>query len=189
MDKIKEFIKDYINIENTGLIAKWDVTKTDEEVDVLANKLSVFLHSYLSETTIARTGLEFDLDDEEDVEFTKIKMSKFVPRTLFQIKHYKNFELGYNLSQVVTGKDLYACYVSYPSEGGRDLYFSSIFYVSDTEEGRKIIYEKSFDSKKGEWYHPHEGEGLQVLDSGDLIAVEKYHAPEEETSLADYNKE
>lgn len=109
--------------------------------------------------------------------------------SLFQIKHYKNPVLGDALKRIVTGTNLYACYVSYPSKGGRDLYFSSIFYVAETNEEQKIMYEKSFNSDTGIWYHPVDLDTVTVIDEGKLIATEKYQAPEEATSLVDYNKE
>ncbi len=93
------------------------------------------------------------------------------------------------MKHTVTGDDLYACYVSYPSKGGRELYFSSIFYLSETNEGLKIIYRKSFNSDIGIWYHSHDLEAAQVINPGKLIEVEKYQAPEEATSLAEYNKD
>ena len=52
----------------------------------------------------------------------------------------------------------------------------------------KIIYEKSFDSDIGKWYHPVDVDVVTVISEGNLVAVEKYQTPEEETSLADYNK-
>lgn len=97
--------------------------------------------------------------------------------------------MGDALKRIVTGKDIYGCYVSYPYKGGRDLYFSSIFYVAETNEGLKIIYKKSFNSDAGTWYHPVDLDTVTVIDEGQLIAVEKYLAPEEATSLEDYNKE
>ena len=48
---------------------------------------------------------------------------------------------------------------------------------------------QSFDSDKGIWYHPVDLDTVTVIDEGQLITVEKYQATEEETSLADYNKD
>lgn len=127
--------------------------------------------------------------EQDELKLYAKNSEKAIPRTLFQIKQYKGFELGDALKRIVTGQDLYACYVSYPSKGSRELYFSSIFYVAETNEGVKIIYEKSFNSDTGKWYHPVDMDVTTVISEGDLVAVEKYQPPVEETSLADYNKD
>lgn len=191
MNNIKQFIEQFIQSEYDCNCTEYISSVTDDEFNSLQAKLFSFFHSrdsiHSEERGIAEENLKY-FSAEEIKAFEKNSIDA-IPRTLFQIKHYENPVLGDALKRIVTGNDLYACYVSYPSKGGRDLYFSSIFYVAETNEGMKIIYDKSFNSDKGIWYHPVDLDTVTVIEEGQLIAVEKYQAPEEETSLADYNKE
>lgn len=189
MDKVKEFIKGFIESEYDCNRNEYIASVTDVEFNLLKDKAIKFYHSRDSGDLFNR-GIE-----EENLQyFTAEQIKSFeknsidaIPRTLFMIKHYQDPVLGDALKRIVTGNDLYACYVSYPSKGGRDLYFSSIFYVSETDEGLKIIYEKSFNSDTGIWYHPVDLSVATVIDEGQLIEVQKYTEPVEATSLADYN--
>ncbi|NQY30129.1 MAG: hypothetical protein HRT69_11745 [Flavobacteriaceae bacterium] len=188
MKEIKEFIKEFIQKEYLFNHAEYDMMVEDDECDEKANIVNNYFHEYNSPNYNRVTSIIERRGNEKWENRYAKKMNKIIPRTLFQIKQYHSFELGDALQRIVTGKDLYACYVSYPSKGGRALYFSSIFYVSETNEGMKIIYEKSFDSDAGKWYHPVDVDVVTVISEGNLVAVEKYQTPEEETSLADYNK-
>lgn len=186
MENIKQFIEQFIQAEYQFTRMKYDILISDEDCQTQAESNNNFYHTNNAPND-RRTGREFRNDEKKA--FAVTNKERAIPRTLFQIKQYENPVLGDALKRIVTGKDLYACYVSYPSKGGRDLYFSSIFYVAETNEGQKIIYEKSFNSDTGVWYHPVDMDTVMVIDEGKLISVEKYLAPEEETSLADYNKE
>ena len=189
MQKIKDFIEGFIQSEYKCAYSKWDITVNDEDYEKHKEKAYSFMHTNLS-NPFYRAGVLQDLiADPNERSFALIKLKKIMPRTLFQIKHYQNPILGDALKRIITGNDLYACYVSYPSKGGREFYFSSIFYVAETNQGLKIIYEKSFNSETGVWYHPVDMDVTTVIDEGKLVEVEKYQAPEEATSLADYNME
>lgn len=189
MNKIKEFIEEFIESEFDCNRKEYISSVTDEEFDILKRKALKFYHSRDSGSLfvrgIAAENLQY-FSTEQIKAFEKNSIDA-IPRTLFQIKHYQDPLLGDALKRIVTGNDLYACYVSYTSKGGRDLYFSSIFYVAETNEGLKIIYRKSFNSDTGIWYHPVDMDVVTVIDEGTLVEVEKYQTPVEATSLADYN--
>lgn len=191
MEDIKQFITQFIQAEYDCNQNEYISTVTDNEFNLLQAKLVSFFHSrdsiHSEKRGIAEENLQY-FSEEELKQFEK-NSTDAIPRTLFQIKHYENPILGDALQRIVTEKDLYACYVSYPLKGGRDLYFSSILYVAETNEGQKIIYRKSFDSDTGIWYHPVDMATVTVIDEGKLLEVEKCKAPEETTSLEDYNKE
>ena len=189
MNKIKEFIDQFIESEYDCNRKEYLSSVTDGEFDLLKNKVLKFYHSRDSSNLFVRGIAEENLKyfSAEQIKSFEKNSIDAIPRTLFQIKHYQEPILGDALKRIVTGNDLYACYLSYPSKGGRELYFSSIFYVSETNEGLKIIYEKSFNSDTGIWYHPVDMDVTTVIDEGKLIETEKYQAPEEATSLADYN--
>ena len=184
MNSIEEFIRNFIHEEFKFTTMKYDIFVDDETCQIQAKIINDFFHSN-NNVNYKRTGREFK--DESKKEFAITNKNRTISRTLFQIKHYQDPLLGDALKRIVIGNDLYACYVSYPSKGGRDLYFSSIFYISETNEGLKIIYDKSFNSDAGLWYHPVDLAVVTVIEEGKLIEVEKYTAPEETTSLADYN--
>jgi len=190
MKNIKELIERFIVAEHKCNKGEYNFNLSDKDYELLRKEASSFFHNDVDKHFWR--GVEEDefndIDEDEKKEYEENTLSA-IPRTLFQIKQYNNFELGDSLKRIVTGKDLYACYVSYPSKGGRALYFSSIFYVSETNEGMKIIYEKSFNSDTGKWYHPVDMDVVTVISEGQLVALEKYQAPEEETSLTDYNAE
>ncbi|NQY30131.1 MAG: hypothetical protein HRT69_11755 [Flavobacteriaceae bacterium] len=190
MKNIKEFIAKFIVAEHKCNKGEYNFNLSDKDYELLRKEASSFFHSHADQhfwRGIEEDELE-DMSEGEKEEYAENVLSA-TPRTLFQIKKYKNFELGGNLKRIVTSEDLYACYVSYPSKGGRALYFSSIYFITKTNEGLKIIYRKGFDSDKILWYHSHDLEVLQVLSTGNLVAVEKHQAPEEATSLTDYNVE
>ena len=96
--------------------------------------------------------------------------------------------MGEGLERWLTTDKLYTCYTSYTQKTGRPLGYNKLFYVAETAVGLKIIYDLTFGIKEPEWRHSHDLKINQVKNAGKLIAVEKYQAPEEATSLADYNK-
>ena len=148
METIKQFIEQFIQAEYNFSYAEYSMEISDEECQQVADRANAYLYHPQYERV---TPIEERKGNEQWEQRYKAKLQKIIPRTLFQIMQYENPVLGDALKRIVTGKDLYACYVSYPSKGGRDLYFSSIFYVAETNEGQKIIYEKSFNSDTGVW--------------------------------------
>ena len=189
IENIKDFIEDFIRSEYKCGYAKWDIDVSNEDYEKYKNKAYGFMHTNSSNPSGRAGVLEDLLTNSEKRSLALIKLKKIIPRILFQLKHYETPTLGDALKRIVTGNDLYACYVSYDLNVGRNPFFSSIFYVSETNQGLKIIYRKLFDDEKGKWYHSHDLEAAQIINSGKLIEVQKYIAPEEATSLADYNAE
>ncbi|NQY30130.1 MAG: hypothetical protein HRT69_11750 [Flavobacteriaceae bacterium] len=190
MKNIKEFIAKFIVAEHNCNKGEYNFSLSDKDYEFLRIEASSFFHNYVDQHFWR--GIEEnefnDIDEDEKKEYEENTLSA-IPRTLFQIKQYSNFELGDSLKRIVTGKDLYACYVSYEVNNGMPLDYSDIFYVADTDEGLKIIYNIRYGVKNREWRHSHDLEVLQVLSTGNLVAVEKHQAPEEVTSLTDYNAE
>jgi hypothetical protein len=186
LKNIKEFIEQFIKSEYEFNFAEYNMEVSDAECEEIAKKVNALIYDSKYERA---TSIEERKGNEQWEQRYKKKLEKIIPRALFQIKHYQNSILGDALKRVVTGNDLYACYVGYHLNVERDLFFSSIFYVSETNEGLKIIYSKMFNDEKGIWYHSHDLEAAQVLNPGKLIEVEKYLSPVETTSLADYNAE
>ncbi|UPT69989.1 MAG: hypothetical protein M0D53_12720 [Flavobacterium sp. JAD_PAG50586_2] len=190
MEEIKTFIENYIKDEYNANKSKTDVNVADDVYKDLALKA----YSYYCPTVSNIFGRGTTQEKMKGLSemFQKAyanNVVKAVPRTLFQIKHYKNSKLGDGLARFVTGEDMYACYVSYTENTGRLLGYNQLYYVAQTDEGLKIIYSLTYGVNDLKWRHSHDLETTQVLTSGQLIAVEKYQEPEEESSLKDYNGE
>ena len=190
MKDIKQFIEQFILDEYNCLRADYDFSIPDAAYEQLRLKASAnFIEANKQDYW---RGLEEDdvADLDEDTKKTYAQNTdKTVPRILFQIKQYEKPKLGEALERWLTTDKLYACYTSYTQKTGRSLGYNKLFYVAETADGLKIIYDLTFGIKEPEWRHSHDLKINQVLDTGKLIAVEKYQVPEEATSLADYNKE
>ena len=190
MKRVKKFIENFIFSEYKCKKGEYNFSLSDDSYEVLRINASSFFHNYFDENFWR--GVEEDelenMDDEEKKEYEE-NNSYIIPRTLFQIKEYKDFKLGDSLQRIVTGKSLYVCYVSYEVDNKMPLDYCNKFYIAETNEGLKIIYKKTYGVKNREWRHSHDLEVLQVIEEGALVSQEKYQAPEESTSLADYNRE
>ncbi len=186
MEEVKNFIKNFIDNEFKFNTYRYDINIEDAICQEQAEKLdSFFLSANLSKH--GRTGREFQNDIKKQFAIDNYKRQ--IPRTLFQIQQYKNPKLGEGLQRWLVNDDLFACYTSYTENTGRELSYNKLFYVAETNEGLKIIYDLTFGVKEPGWRHSHDLKINQVKDPGKLIAVEKYQAPEEANSLADYNAE
>ncbi|KMQ70286.1 hypothetical protein [Chryseobacterium koreense] len=190
METIKQFIEQFILDEYNCNKAKTDITVTDGEYKTLQEKAYNHYHSIMPNPYGRGMSQERLLNDEPMYqELYKKNVKETTPRTLFQIKQYEKPKLGEGLPRWMINDTLFACYTSYTKKTGKPLSYNKLFYVAETAEGLKIIYDLTFGVKEQEWRHSHALKINQVLDAGKLISVEKYQAPEEEISLADYNKE
>jgi len=186
MEEIKKFVNNFIDNEFKFNTYRYDINIEDAVCEEQAKKLDSFFHS-ANLLKHGRTGKEFQNDMKK--QFAVDNYKRQIPRTLFQIKQYKNPKVGEGLERWLVNDELFACYTSYTENTGRELGYNKLFYVAETNEGMKIIYDLTFGVKEPEWRHSHDLKINQVKNPGELIAVEKYQAPEEANSLADYNAE
>ncbi|KFF01451.1 hypothetical protein [Chryseobacterium luteum] len=190
MKEIKEFVEKDIEAEFNCNKAKTDVTITDNEYENLKHKVHSYFHSVIPDSYGRGMSQEELLNDEEIYQdLYRKNVINATPRTLFQIKQYQNPKVGEGLARWLLNDELFACYTSYTEDTGRELGYNKLFYVAQTNEGLKIIYDLTFGVKEPEWRHSHDLKINQVKDPGKLIDVQKYQAPEEANSLADYNAE
>ncbi|KMQ70287.1 hypothetical protein [Chryseobacterium koreense] len=189
METIKQFIEQFILDEYNCNKAKTDITVTDGEYKTLQEKAYSHYHSIMP-NPYGRGMSQEELLNEEPIyqELYRNNVEDAVPRTLFQIKQYEKPKLGEGLPRWMINDTLFACYTSYTEKSDDPMDYSTLFYVSETNEGLKIVYRIRYDSEEQEWRHSHDLKINQVKNPGKLITVEKYQAPEEKTSLADYNK-
>jgi len=190
MEKIKKFILSFIKDEFNCNKAKTDVAITDNDYGNLKNKAQNYFHSIVPNSYGRGMSQEELLNDDEIYQdLYRKNVTDAIPRTLFQIKQYKNPKLGEGLPRWLVNDELFACYTSYTENNDMPLDYSTVFYIAETNEGLKIIYKIRYDCDVPEWRHSHDLKINQVKNPGKLIAVEKYQAPEEANSLADYNAE
>ncbi|UUC45128.1 hypothetical protein [Flavobacterium cerinum] len=188
MEEIKNFITAFIQDEFTCNKANYDFSISDEEYEKMRLKVTAYFHTVNADEYWR--GLEGEDVQELDhtmkeVYFQNVKSA--IPRSLFQIKQYKNPKVGEGLARWLTSDALFACYTSYTETNDLPLDYSTVFYVASTNEGFKIIYKIRYESDVPEWRHSHNLKINQVANPGKFIAVEKYQAPQEVNSLADYN--
>jgi hypothetical protein len=187
--EVKTFINSFIKDEHICNKANYNFSISDDEYEKMRLKVKIYFHTVNNQEYWR--GLEEDEVKELDVEMKDLysqNVDKAVPRTLFQIKQYKNPKVGEGLAQWLVNDELFACYTSYTEETGRELGYNKLFYIANTDEGLKIIYDLTYGIKEPEWRHSHDLKINQVKNPGNLIVVEKYVAPEETNSLADYKK-
>ncbi|WP_300492255.1 hypothetical protein [Flavobacterium sp.] len=190
MEEIKKFIENFIEDEYTCNKTNYDFSVSDEEYEKMRLKVEDYFHTVNVDEYWR--GLE-----EEDVQELDIKMKdlyfqnveRAIPRTLFQIKQYKNPKVGEGLVRWLVDDELFACYTSYTENNGLPLDYVALFYVAQTNVGFKIVYRMRYESDAPRWGHSHDLKINQITHPGKRIAVEKYLAPEEANSLADYNAE
>lgn len=190
MEDIKNFIESFIKDEYACNKANYDFSISDEEYENMRLKLEDHFHTVnidecwraLEEEDVLELTIEM-----KDLYFQNVVRA--IPRTLFQIKQYKNPKVGEGLERWLVNDELFACYTSYTENNDLPLDYATVFYVAQTNEGLKIIYKIRYESDVPEWRHSHDLKINQVKNPGNLIAVEKYQAPEETNSLADYNAE
>ncbi|MCI3935586.1 hypothetical protein MQX03_00115 [Chryseobacterium aahli] len=189
MKEIKEFIENYIEAEFKANKGKYDIQISDLQYNELERDAYSFYHS-INPNSFGRGGsINNIIGDETWINRYKKKYEKIIPRTLFQIKQYKSSKIGEGLERWLVSDELFACYTSYTENTDSPLDYSTVFYVAQTNEGLKIVYKIRYESDVPEWRHSHDLKINQVKNPGQLVAVEKYHAPDEANSLADYNAE
>ncbi len=167
MEDIKNFIESFIKDEYACNKANYDFSISDEEYENMRLKLEDHFHTVnideywraLEEEDVLELTIEM-----KDLYFQNVERA--IPRTLFQIKHYKNPEVGEGLQKWLVNDELFACYTSYTEDTGRELGYNKLFYVAETNEGMKIIYDLTFGVKEPEWHHSHDLKINQVKKSG-----------------------
>lgn len=194
--KIKDFILEFIKNEFVSQKANIDFNISDNEYKKIINKTNGYFHSYFPFYPSERNrSIELLKKDEIALLIYPKKILNLNPRTLFQIKQYRNPTIGDGKKNLVTTNELWACFVS-SVEGteltGRQLGYDTIFYVAHTNEGFKIIDYILYSKKHNVWDNPlDESENYQiskVIQPGTLVETEKYIEPEDPYCLADFNK-
>lgn len=188
MEEIKSFIESFIQDEYTCNKANYDFSISDDGYEEVRLKVEAYFHTVNSDEYWR--ALEEEDVQELDIEQKELyfqNVGRAISRTLFQIKQYKNPKVGEGLVRWLVNDELFACYTSYTENNDLPLDYSTVFYVSQTNEGLKIIYKIRYESDIPEWRHSHYLKINQVKNPGKLVAMEKYKAPEEPNSLADYN--
>jgi hypothetical protein len=171
--EVKTFINSFIKDEHICNKANYNFSISDDEYEKMRLKVKIYFHTVNNQEYWR--GLEEDEVKELDVEMKDLysqNVDKAVPRTLFQIKQYKNPKVGEGLARWLVNDELFACYTSYTENNDAPLDYSTVFYVGQTDQGLKIIYKIRYDSDEPQWRHSHDLKINQVKSPGKLLTVE-----------------
>lgn len=186
MQNTIQFINQFSHLEFTANRAKYDINVSDSEYSQLALAAYHCYHPSVP-NPYGRGMTVTDLEEDPDwAALCRAKIPKIKERVLFQVRKYENALIGEALGRSVTSKDLYGCLLSYDQDAGRPLFLSSEYFVAETPDGLKIIYDRSFNTKDGTWSHSHDHAPTRVEDPGTLVEVQNFVAPEDEASLKEY---
>ncbi len=189
MEKLKEFIKDFIVTEYQCNLGKYDIRINDVDFKILKDKVSSFFIESIP-NSYNRADILKKAENPMYSQMYSQNLSNTRSRILFRIKELENTSLGDELKRIVRGDRVYRADMSYHEETPIEFRsFGNAYYIGETEKGLKIIYLKRFDIKNGVWEHQHDWKPSQVLEDGNLIEVEKLQAPIEPNSLKEYNKD
>ncbi|QJD85688.1 hypothetical protein [Cohnella herbarum] len=183
MKTVVDFFNEFLEAEYHSTVSIFTKEMSDEESKELTDKTKSFLHSIVKYQH-ERSGAEFD---EDMVEFSEINKNNVIKRHIFLVKEYQNATYGEALSRVIIGNKLYGFYCSYNMKTRKEIGYSQIFFVTDTDEGFKIVYLKRF--LDGKWALMHGYEPMQITNTGHVVEVCKVQAPVDAVSLARYEED
>lgn len=187
MDLIRDFINDFVGDEYVSTRSRYDVNINDEEqMSSVGIRMARYFHDLMSSSLSTYHRKSIDLGEKSLIKYKKPE--KVQKRPLYQIRKYEKPKCGDVIKRVLSEEVIYLCYTGHDEvvKKGKSKY-RRIFIVAQTDEGLKII--SYFRWVDGEYEQLDRYEPTHIKDLGKLVGVEKFIAPEEETSLADYNKD
>ncbi|GAA3620969.1 hypothetical protein [Flavivirga jejuensis] len=187
MKQMKAFIDSFLKFEFESNRMRYDESISDAECKKFDSTIHNYTHTIIDVIDIGRS--EGELEKYRFKELIKVNLEKVQKRSLFQIKKYESPKCGDVIKRVLKEDVIYLCYTG-DSEKDEDYesMYSMIYVVAESDEGLKIV----------SYFFWEEDEGLEEVGDytpshipklGKLVGVEKYLAPEESSSLADYNKD
>jgi hypothetical protein len=186
MEKIIEFVTDFIQNEYLCNLAKYDIQVTDAEYEIYRNKMQTFFFPGMPDMYARGMTVQQLNEDEEWKNIYRQNLKSVIPRSLFQIRHYHSPNLGANYRARLKGKDLFGALIGDVENLARPTYVSREAFVSLDDEMPRIIYHKSFSSKSGTWRHSHDHAPTRVEDPGAIVEIRNLMPPEDENSLREY---
>ncbi|AKU98954.1 hypothetical protein AKJ09_05618 [Labilithrix luteola] len=183
MESTLRFFDEFLESEYRSTAGIFSKDVSDDECRMLTDRTKSFLHSSVKYQH-ERSGAEFDADMAE---FSEMNRANAVKRQVFLVKERQNPTYGDALRRVTTGDRVYELCCSYHMKARRGVGYSVAFFVSETNEGLKIVYLRRFLS--GKWSEMHGYAPMQIIDAGRVVECRKLQAPEDPESLALYDSE
>ncbi|WP_028973181.1 hypothetical protein [Spirochaeta cellobiosiphila] len=186
MEQVQSFIESFLTYESESNKMRYNENISDEECKVYDSVIHDYIHTIFNDIGIGRSEGEFDKYRFKTL--IKVNLENVQKRPFYQIRKYENPKCGDVIKRVLSEEIIYLCYTGSDKtvKKGKSKYHR-IFIVAETDEGLKII--SYFRWVDGEYEQLDRYEPTHIKDLGKLVGVEKYLAPEEATSLADYNKD
>ena len=189
IEKVKEFLESLGKDEYTSNVRALDSSITKE---LYEEKHEMDYGKYFAKggKTIPYEAVELIEEDGYTEDDLKEWQEAFYERFVFQIIEYKTPILGKELQELFPNvKTVYRCLVSNNTKTAMPkLSISRTYSVVNTKNGLKIIYEEFIDRGLSKFKTPHDGIHLHILNFGEIVNVESYVEPEEESSLRIYNE-
>lgn len=186
MKSVFELVNSFLEAELKANQSKWNLDLPDEDVKEISEACQEYCHSILGKITNGRAENMFDDDDVRN--FAPTKLSRAQKRPLYQIRKYENPKFGDVIKRVLKENVIYLCYTGNDEavKKGKSKY-RRVFVVAETDEGLKIVSYFRWSDSELEQRSDYTPTHINKLNN--VVGVEKYIAPEEGTSLADYNKD
>ena len=130
------------------------------------------------------------LDEGDTLEEIKMWQQAYFERFVFQIIEYKNPTLGEELQELFPNvKMVYRCMMSNDKQTAiPKKSIVNTYSIVETTNGLKIIYKEYIERNLCKFITPHDAPHLHILNFGEIVNVESYVEPEEESSLRIYNE-
>lgn len=189
IQQVKEFLEALSKDEYISNVKALDSSITKE---IYEEKYEIPFGKYFAKggKTIPYEAVELVEEDGYTEEDLKEWQKAFHERFVFQIIEYKNPTLGQELQELFPDvKTVYRCMVSNDAQVAiPKKSIAHTYSVIETTNGLKIIYTEYIDRHSCKFITPNDWPPLHILDFGEIVAVESYVEPEEESSLRIYKE-
>jgi hypothetical protein len=190
MENVRTYIQNFAAFEFACNLAKYDLSVDDETYQTLRDNAQFFFHRtvpslYGRGGTVQRLQQNIEEKPARAALYQK-NISQTCKRTVFQIRHYKSPQVGDILREKMKTDELWGCLCSYHIDNGQDIDISRMYFVAETDEGLKIVYDWGFEQDKHTWRQTHDHLPSRIEHAGKLLEVLNLQPPVEPTSLQEY---
>jgi hypothetical protein len=186
MNQILNLIQDFVKKDFVCNKSRYDFQSNEVEYGQYVAQARAFFHNILP-NPYNKWGIKAkNLNDPSWVAQYKKDSESSIQRTPFQIRHYRSPQLGDVLREKIKSDELWGCLCSYHMDTGAELDIDCMYFVAETSDGLKIVYDWAFDSKKTSWRQTHDYLPTRVEHAGTLVEVLNLQPPAEPASLGEY---
>lgn len=186
MDKVFHFIQEFVQKDYACNKDRYNFQSNEVEYGQYVIEARAFFHDILP-NPYNRWGIKAkNLGDPSWVAQYEKDFENSIQRTPFQIRHYQSPQVGEVLREKMITNELWGCLCSYHMVTGSELDIDCMYFVAETPQGLKIVYDWAFDSKKTSWRQTHDFLPTRVEHAGTLVEVLNLQPPIELASLGEY---